>query len=141
MEEWDGSFLSSLSMWWSMAELEKPALLSAAGMGSGLAQPVELWVCVTAIQATRPHSHPRQALSHCFHFGDDFHEVGAGPEENLLSSCLQKRHSLRVQTTLSPSFCWLLPSSLAAPCVHHLEPIHVLPACRWHYPFLPCMQK
>lgn len=141
-EGWDGSFLSSLPTWWSTAELGKPAQLLAARVGSGLAQPVELWACVPAIRSTPPHSHARQALAHQFHFGADFHQAGAEREESVLSSCLQKKqHSLRVRTTLSPSLCRSLPSHLAASSLRHPESVHFPPACRWHYSFFSCMQE
>lgn len=86
-EGWDGSFLSSMSMWGSIAELRKPAQLSAALVGSNLAQPVELWACVPAILFTSLHSHPSWALFYQCNFDPDFHQIGAGCAESLLLSC------------------------------------------------------
>lgn len=87
-ERWDGSFLSSLPIYWSIAELRKPAQLLAAWVGSNLAQPVQLWACVPAIQITYLRSHPSWALAYQFNFEADFHQAGAWCEESLLLSCL-----------------------------------------------------
>lgn len=85
---WDGSFLSYMPIWWSIAELRKPAQLLSAWEGSNLAQLVELWACVPTIQFTPLPSHPSWALAYQFNFEADFHQAGAGCAESVLLSCL-----------------------------------------------------
>lgn len=119
-EGWDASFLSSLSTWWSIAELRRSAQLSAARVGS-----VELWACVPAIQSTPLRSHPRQTLAHQFNFGHDFYRAGAAHEESLLSSCLQRQRRLRIQT-LCPHPC---ASPTFIPCCTSSSVVHSFSAC------------
>lgn len=140
-EGWDGSCLSSLPAWWSIAEPGKPAQLSAARVVSGLHS---LWSCGPVSQ--------QYSLPLCT----------AIPGKLWLAGFILELISIRlVQDVRRDCFCpacrsgtvWgyrpLCPHPCASCCLHpllhHLSVIQsppiFLPACRWHYPFLPHMQE